>query len=103
MLLLAVFVFGWVRSYREVDGLREVEFPWFKSGYDGDRQYDNSFVATIDGEIFFEWENLEYSQRPATAPSDLYHAEDDVGVGTPNLRGFGWVEPYGFQYAYVGA
>jgi len=91
-LLLVIVVLGWVRSYGDVERL------WFRSGYDGDRRYVTAFLFSCDGELFFEWERIRFDFRPAPAPETLVAAEDGVGLQTPALRNFGWVDPLGFDY-----
>jgi hypothetical protein len=99
VLLLALVLFGWSRSYTEVQDEGYVKWLWTRSGFDGDRSYSNSFLASDRGELFFEHERLDYATQPTTVPTNLYQAEDDVGVRTPALRGFGWVAPIGFSFS----
>ena len=98
-LLLGVSVFGWIRSYREIEGYGDVDWLWTQSGFDGDRSYSNYFLVSHRGELHFEHEQLNYATWPTTVPTSLYQAEDDVGVRGPALRGFGWAAPIGFSFS----
>src|SRR5437762_357447 len=89
----------WVFSYVTFVSLRST---FLEGRYDGDRQWYGYYFVACKGQLCFEKETIDFTDKPDKNIISRWHAEDAVGLRTETLRGFPYSDTIlGFSFVNV--
>src|SRR5262249_32020673 len=88
----------WIWSYSSP---RFLLSNFFEGRFDDDRAWHGYYLVACRGQIACEFEQIQFTRRPTSAPSNRWAAEDSVELRTPALRAFPFAGTFAFHYSDV--